>query len=247
MASSNSENGQQGEPEQAAVYTLMMRDMAEHNRPRERLLQVGERAVSTAELLAIILRTGAAGENVLRLSERLLSTFKDLPGLARASIAELTEVKGVGPAKAVEIKAALEIGRRLLTTAPEEKPRITSPADAANLLMSEMSFLDKEHLRLILLDTRNQVLGTPTIYIGSLNTSVIRIGELFRAAIKENAAALIVAHNHPSGDPSPSPEDVSVTRQIVQAGSLLNIDVLDHIVIGHNRFASLKERGLGFS
>jgi DNA repair protein RadC len=208
---------------------------------------VGERAVSTAELLAIILRTGAPGENVLRLAERLLIAFKNLPGLARASIAELTEVKGVGPAKAVEIKSALEIGRRLLTTAPEEKPRITSPADAANLLMSEMSFLDKEHLRLILMDTRNNVLGTPTIYIGSLNTSIIRIGELFRAAIKENAAAFIVAHNHPSGDPSPSPEDVAVTRQIVQAGTLLSIEVLDHIVIGHNRFVSLKERGLGFS
>lgn len=227
--------------------TVMMRDMAEQNRPRERLLQVGERAVSTAELLAIVLRSGVPGENVLRLAERLLITFKDLPGLARASVAELTAVKGVGPAKAVEIKAALEIGRRLLTTAPEEKPRITSPADAANLLMSEMSFLDKEHLRLVLMDTRNRVLATPTIYIGSLNTSVIRIGELFRAAIKENAAAFIVAHNHPSGDPSPSPEDVAVTRQIVQAGALLNIDVLDHIVIGHNRFVSLKERGLGFS
>lgn len=245
--SSNVDDGQQGEMAETAVYTLMMRDMAEHDRPRERLLKVGERAVSTAELLAIILRSGVPGENVLRLAERLLTTFKDLPGLAKASIAELTQVKGVGPAKAVEIKAALEIGRRLLTTAPEEKPRITSPADAANLLMSEMSFLDREHLRLILMDTRNRVLGTPTIYIGSLNTSVIRIGELFRAAIKENAAAFIVAHNHPSGDPSPSPEDVSVTRQIVQAGSLLNIDVLDHIVIGHNRFVSLKERGLGFS
>lgn len=231
----------------ATYNTVMMRDMAEQNRPRERLLQVGERAVSTAELLAIVLRSGVPGENVLRLAERLLITFKDLPGLARASVAELTAVKGVGPAKAVEIKAALEIGRRLLTTAPEEKPRITSPADAANLLMSEMSFLDKEHLRLVLMDTRNRVLATPTIYIGSLNTSVIRIGELFRAAIKENAAAFIVAHNHPSGDPSPSPEDVAVTRQIVQAGALLNIDVLDHIVIGHNRFVSLKERGLGFS
>lgn len=231
----------------ATYNTVMMRDMAEQNRPRERLLQVGERAVSTAELLAIVLRSGVPGENVLRLAERLLITFKDLPGLARASVAELTAVKGVGPAKAVEIKAALEIGRRLLTTAPEEKPRITSPADAANLLMSEMSFLDKEHLRLVLMDTRNRVLATPTIYIGSLNTSVIRIGELFRAAIKENAAAFIVAHNHPSGDPSPSPEDVAVTRQIVQAGTLLNIDVLDHIVIGHNRFVSLKERGLGFS
>ncbi|GJM42381.1 MAG: UPF0758 protein [Ardenticatenaceae bacterium] len=240
-------NGRSAETDQTAIYSLMMRDFAEHDRPRERLLKVGERAVSTAELLAIILRTGVPGENVVRLAERLLNSFRDLPGLARASIAELTEVKGIGPAKAVEIKAALEIGRRLLTTAPEEKPRITSPADAANLLMSEMSFLEKEHLRLILLDTRNRVLATPTIYIGSLNTSVIRIGELFRAAIKENAAAFIVAHNHPSGDPSPSPEDVAVTRQMVQAGSLLNIDVLDHVVIGHNRFVSMKERGLGFS
>ncbi len=228
------------------IYTPMMRDMAEQNRPRERLIKVGERAVSTAELLAIILRTGSGGENVLRLAERLLITFKDLPGLARASIAELTKVKGIGPAKAVEIKAALEIGRRLLTSAPQEKPRITTPADAANLIMSEMSFLEKEHLRLILMDTRNFVLGTPTIYVGSLNTSVVRISELFRAAIKENAAAFIVAHNHPSGDPSPSSEDVAVTRKIVQAGALLNIGVLDHIIIGHNRFISMKERGLGF-
>jgi DNA repair protein RadC len=227
-------------------YTPMIRDMASHDRPRERLLHVGAKAVSTAELLAIILRTGVGGENVLRLAERLLTTFKDLPGLSRATPAELMQVKGVGPAKAVEIKAALEIGRRLMATAPEEKSRVTSPTDAANLLMSEMTFLEKEHLRLILMDTRNRVLGTPTIYVGSLNSSVIRIGELFRAAIKENAAAFIVAHNHPSGDPSPSPEDIHVTRQIVQAGQVLDIDVLDHIIIGRQRFVSLKERGLGF-
>lgn len=232
------------EPE--VEYALMMRDMAEHNRPRERLIQVGPKAVSTSELLAIILRTGVGGENVLHLAERLLVTFKDLPGLARASLAELMAVKGVGKVKAVEIKAALEIGRRLLAAAPEERPRVVSPSDAANLLMSEMTFLEKEHLRLILLDTRNRVLNTPTIYVGSLNTSVIRIGELFRAAIKENAAAFIIAHNHPSGDPSPSPEDINVTRQIVQAGKLLDVDVLDHIIIGQQRFVSLKERGLGF-
>ncbi|MCA9918081.1 MAG: hypothetical protein KC445_09020, partial [Anaerolineales bacterium] len=136
MTSRSDGNGRSPEAEPAATYTLMMRDFAEHDRPRERLLKVGERAVSTAELLAIILRSGVPGENVLRLAERLLTTFKDLSGLARASITELMAVKGVGPAKAVEIKAALEIGRRLLTTAPEEKPRITSPADAANLLMS---------------------------------------------------------------------------------------------------------------
>ncbi len=230
----------------SANYIPMIRDMPQDDRPRERLMQVGATAVSTAELLAIILRTGVGGENVLRLSERLLATFKDLPGISRASISELTQVKGIGPAKAIEVKAALEIGRRLMATAPQEKAVVSSPADAANLLMSEMTFLEKEHLRLILMDTRNKVLATPTVYIGSLNASVVRIGELFRAALKENAAALIVAHNHPSGDPSPSPEDIKVTRQLVQAGKLLDIDVLDHIIIGRQRFVSLKERGLGF-
>lgn len=224
----------------------MIRDMATQNRPRERLMTVGATAVSTAELLAIILRTGSGGENVLRLSERLLAAFQDLPGLSRATIAELTQVKGIGPAKAVEIKAALEIGRRLMAAAPQEKPVVSSPGDAANLLMSEMTFLEKEHLKLILLDTRNKVIGTPTIYVGSLNTSVVRVNELFRAAIKENAAAFIVAHNHPSGDPSPSPEDIHVTRQIVQAGKILDISVLDHIIIGRQRYVSLKERALGF-
>lgn len=225
----------------------MIRDMAEQDRPRERLIKVGATAVSTTELLAIIMRTGVGGENVLRLAERLLAHFKDIPGLARASIPELTEVKGIGPAKAVEIKAALELGRRLMASAPQERARVASPADAANLVMSEMTFLEKEHLRLITLDTRNMVINTPTIYVGSLNTSVVRIGELFRAALKDNAAAFIMVHNHPSGDPSPSPEDVNVTRQVVQAGKLMDIELLDHIVIGRQRFVSLKERGLGFN
>ncbi|MEW5988661.1 MAG: DNA repair protein RadC [Chloroflexota bacterium] len=224
----------------------MMRDMPAGDRPRERLAQVGARAMSTAELLAIGLRTGVNGENVLRLAERLLAQFQGLSGLARATIAELTAVKGIGQAKAIEIKAALELGRRLMASTPEERPRVTSPAEAANLLMSEMALLEQEHLRLVLLDTRNNVLGTPTLYVGSLNTSVVRIGEIFREAIRVNAAALIVAHNHPSGDPAPSPEDVNVTRQIVKAGRLLDVDVLDHLVIGRQRYVSLKERGLGF-
>lgn len=224
----------------------MMRDMPAGDRPRERLAQVGPRAMSSAELLAISLRTGVNGENVLRLAERLLAQFQGLPGLARATIAELTAVKGIGQAKAIEIKAALELGRRLMAATPDERPRVTSPAEAANLLMSEMALLEQEHLRLVLLDTRNNVLGTPTLYVGSLNTSVVRIGEIFREAIRANAAALIVAHNHPSGDPSPSPEDVNVTRQIVKAGRLLDVDVLDHLVIGRQRYVSLKERGLGF-
>ncbi|MDX1663922.1 MAG: DNA repair protein RadC [Candidatus Promineifilaceae bacterium] len=227
-------------------YSPMIRDLPVDERPRERFIQVGARAMSTTELLAITLRTGVGGESVVRLAERLLAEFQGLSGVARASLSELCQIKGIGPAKAVEIKAALELGRRLLAAAPEERPRVTSPADAANLLMSEMMLLEQEHLRLILLDTRNHVLGTPTVYKGSLNTSVVRIGELFRYAIRDNAAAFIVVHNHPSGDPAPSPEDVHVTRQIVQAGRLLDIELLDHIVIGHQRYASLKERGLGF-
>jgi DNA repair protein RadC len=220
--------------------------MAETERPRERLILIGAEALSTAELLAIVLRSGLPGENVLRLAERLLIQFEHLPGLARATVTELTAANGVGPAKAAEIKAALEIGRRLVASSPEERPRVTTPDDAFHLLKSEMMFLEQEHLRLILLDTRNRVLRTPTLYVGSLNTSVVRVGELFRAAIRENAAAFIVAHNHPSGDPAPSPEDISVTRQIVQAGKLLDITVLDHIIIGSGRFVSLKQRGLGF-
>ncbi len=230
----------------AVRYVLMIRDMAETDRPRERLAQIGAEALSTAELLAIILRVGLHGESAIRLAERLLAQFNHLPGLARATITELMEVKGIGDAKAVEIKAALELGRRLLATSPEDRPRVASPDDAFHLLKSEMMFLDQEHLRLILLDTRNRVVRTPTIYVGSLNTSVVRVGELFRAAIRENSAAFIVAHNHPSGDPAPSPEDITVTRQIVQAGKLLDIDVLDHIIIGHGRFVTMKQRGLGF-
>jgi len=227
-------------------YTPLIRDMAVSERPRERLILVGERSLAVSELLAIVIRIGVGGENAIRLAERTLAHFGGLPGIARASIKELTQVKGIGTAKAVQIKASLELGRRLIATTPQERPTVTSPADAANLLMTEMSLLEQEHLRLVLLDTRNHVLATPTIYVGSLNTSVVRVGELFRAAIKENAAALIVVHNHPSGDPSPSPEDVLVTGQIVSAGKLLDVNVLDHIIIGRQRFVSLKERGLGF-
>lgn len=227
-------------------YHPLIRDLPTNERPRERLMHVGERAISNSELIAIILRTGSGKESALRLADHLLTQFQGLPGLAQATLEEMQMVKGIGPAKAIEVKAALELGRRLTAVTPQERPKVTAPADAANLLMSEMSLLEQEHLRVILLDTRNQVLAIPTVYIGSLNTSVVRIGELFRPAIRRNAAAIIVAHNHPSGDPSPSPEDVRVTREIRKAGALLNIELLDHIVIGRQRFVSLKERGLGF-
>ena len=228
-------------------YHPTIKDLPTTERPRERLEHYGVGALSTAELLAIILRTGVGGQNVLELSNSLLAQHGGLLSLARASFAELCETKGIGPAKVTQLKAALELGRRLLVSAPEARPQVRSPADAASLLMAEMSLLEQEHLRTLLLDTKNYVLGSPTIYMGSINTSLIRVAEVFREGIKANCAAIIVAHNHPSGDPTPSPEDVAVTEQIVAAGKLLDIEVLDHLVIGHQRYVSLKERGLGFS
>ena len=227
-------------------YYPTIKELPEGERPRERLEHYGPAALSVAELLAIILRTGTRDENVIRLAQRLITAYGGLAGLARAPFSELVAIKGVGPAKATQLKAAFELGRRLLVAAPHERPMVKSPADAANLLMMEMGMLEQEHLRTVLLDSKNHVLKIHTVYIGSLNTAVLRVGDLFREAVRLNCAALIVAHNHPSGDPTPSAEDVGVTRQIVEAGKLLNIDVLDHLVIGQQRWVSLKERGLGF-
>ncbi len=227
-------------------YHLTIHDFPQGERPRERLQYYGASALSNAELLAILLRVGSRGENVVALSTRLLKEFGGLSGLARAGFGDLARVKGIGVAKTAQLKAALELGRRLLLTSPDARPQITSPLEAANLLMLEMGHLEQEHLRTLLLDTKNRVLASPTVYVGNVNSSIIRVAEVFREAIRENATSLIVAHNHPSGDPTPSPEDVTVTRSIVEAGSLLNIAVLDHLIIGHQRFVSLKERGLGF-
>jgi DNA repair protein RadC len=222
-------------------------DMANEDRPRERLAQVGAGALRNAELLAILLRTGLEGENVIQLSERILAQNGGLVGLLKISYSDLCNVKGIGPAKAAQLKSAVELGKRIAAATPQEKPSINSPADAANIVMYEMRALDQEVVRVLLLDTRNRLMQTVEVYRGSLNTSMIRVGELFREAVKQNAASIIVVHNHPSGDPSPSPDDVAVTRLMVEAGRLLDIPVHDHLVIGQNRFVSLKERGLGFS
>ncbi len=227
-------------------YNPTIRDMPLGERPRERLQYYGAAALSNAELLAILLRVGRQGENAVALGTRLLTEFGGLDGVAKASFSDLTRVKGVSTAKTAQLKAALELGRRLLLTSPDARPQITSPMDAANMLMLEMGGLEQENLRTLLLDTKNRVLASPTVYVGNVNSSIVRVSEIFRDAVRENATALIMAHNHPSGDPTPSPEDVQVTRSVVEAGMLLGIEVLDHIVIGHQRFISLKERGLGF-
>lgn len=221
-------------------------DLAPSERPRERLEHHGPAALSVAELLAILLRTGVPGENAVAMGTRLLNKYQGLAGLHRATFQQLCGEHGLGEAKASQLKAALELGYRLQRESPAERPAIHSPEDAAALVQYEMSGLEQEELRVILLNTRNQVERIETIYRGSLNSSQIRVGELFKAAIRNNAAAMIVVHNHPSGDASPSPDDVAVTRAIVQAGKLLDVEVLDHLVIGINAYVSLKNRGLGF-
>ncbi len=226
------------------VYRIT--DLHETDRPRERLADLGAQALSNAELLAILLRAGVRGENAVQVGQRLLQCFGGLKGLHRAPFEQLVDQHGIGKAKASQIKAAIELGRRLTIEFPDERPAINSPADAAALVQYEMSALEQEHLRVMLLDTRNHVLDTVEVYRGSVNMSQVRVGEVFKAAIRRNATATIVVHNHPSGDPAPSPDDVALTRALVQAGKLVDIEVLDHLIIGNNRYVSMKERGLGF-
>lgn len=226
--------------------TYRITDLNESERPRERLEQLGAEALSEAELIAILLRSGIPGENAVQVGQRLLNELGGLYGLHRAGFEDLCGQSGIGPAKAAQIKAAIELGRRLVIENPEEKPAIHSPQDAAALVMYEMSALEQEELRVMLLDTRNRLIKVESIYRGSLNSSQVRVGELFKHAIKRNTGAIIIIHNHPSGDPTPSPDDIALTRAIVQAGKLLDVDVLDHLVIGRGKFVSLKERGLGF-
>ena len=222
-------------------------DLPLDERPRERLARLGAQSLSEAELLAILLRVGVEGENAIQVGTRLLNLFGGLGGLHRVSFEELCTQHGIKSAKAAQIKAAIELGNRLSVLSPEARSTINSPADAAALVQYEMSALDQEYLRVMILDTRNHVLGIEEIYHGAVNSSQVHIAEVFKPAIRRNAAAIIVIHNHPSGDPTPSPDDVAVTRAILQAGKLLDIDVLDHLIIGQGKWISLKERGLGFA
>jgi len=230
--------------EQSTTYRIA--DLEERQRPRERLAELGAQALNDDELLAILLRVGLEGENAVQVGNRLLRELGGLFGLQRATFAELCQQRGIGEAKAAQIKAAIELGRRLMMVHPDERPIIQSPEGAAALVQYEMSAFAQEHLWVILVDTRHRVIAVDKLYTGSLNASTVRISELFRMAIQRNAAAIIVVHNHPSGDPTPSPEDINLTRTLIQAGKLLDIEVLDHLVIGMGRFVSLKRERLGF-
>jgi DNA repair protein RadC len=226
--------------------TYRITDLAASDRPRERLAKLGARSLTKAELIAILLGAGVPGENAVQVGQRLLQTFNGITGLHKATLDEVCAQHGIGPAKGAQIKAALELGHRLKEEKLEELPTINSPEDVASQVVYKMSALEQEELWVMLLNTRNQVMDTVVIYRGSLNSSQVRVGEIFKNAIRRNAAAVIVIHNHPSGDPTPSPDDIALTRAVVEAGRLLDIEVLDHIVVGQKKWVSLKERKLGF-
>jgi DNA repair protein RadC len=223
-------------------YHATVHDMPTSERPRERLRAYGPQSLSNAELLAIILRTGTARDNVLELAGKLLAKYGGLGGLLRTDFSELCLEHGLGEAKTAQLKAALELGKRISRQELEEKYQIRSPRDAANLVMVEMTHLDHEQMRILVLDTKNQVVENINRYQGTVNSSVLRVAEIFRPAITRNCPAVIVCHNHPSGDPTPSSEDIAVTEQLVQAGKLLDIELVDHLIIGNHRYISLKER-----
>ena len=231
--------------EDGSHYRVRIQQMDPSERPRERLAEHGPEYLSNAELLAIVLRTGTRKANAVDLAQALLTRFGGLTGLADADIQALTEVPGIGPAKATEIKSALEVGRRLLLARAGEKPRVGGAADAAAILGPLIRSLEQETLRVMLLDSRHRVVEVANAATGSLNVVSARMRDLFRSAVRRNCAAVILAHNHPSGDPTPSPDDLRLTEAAIQAGNLLGIKVLDHLVIGKtgDGFVSIREAG----
>ena len=223
---------------------LTMKNMPLEERPRERLLSLGAEKVSNAELLAIILGTGSLKESALDLAQRILARAGELRELPYLCVEELMEIKGIGPVKAVQVKASLELGRRMVVASRGYNVDITSPVDVFNYMMEEMRYLEQEEFRIILLNIKNKVIGAETVFRGSLNSSIVHPREIFRLALRKSAASLILLHNHPSGDPTPSNEDINVTRRMVEAGEIMGVNILDHIIMGEGRFLSFREKGL---
>jgi DNA repair protein RadC len=232
--------------EQRAAYSVMIREMPPDDRPRERLRMVGASALNTSELLAIILNTGIRGESVTTMAQRMLHEHGGLAGLMRMDIVEMSRVRGLGEAKAAKVKAALELGRRLSMMSEDDRPRIGTPEDIVLLLGVEMAALEQEQVRVVMLDTKHRIIATTEVYQGSVNSVSVRMAEIFKPAVRHNATSIVLVHNHPSGDPAPSTADINMTRDAVSAGKLLEVDVVDHIIIGRGTHVSLKRLGLGF-
>ena len=223
-----------------------VRELPPAERPRERLAARGPNGLSSAELIGLLWASGSRQASVAAMAEDALVRCDGLSGLARASARELERVPGVGPARAAQLTAAFELGRRAVVDWPAGRWTIRGPRDLAARLTAELGHLQREELRVVLLDTRNGVLAMPTIYRGNVSAALVRIAELFRDAVRLHAARLILVHNHPSGDPTPSPDDLHLTAEAVAAGRLLDISVLDHLVVGHGTWVSLRDRGVAF-
>jgi DNA repair protein RadC len=241
---------QEAAPKEDTLNRYLIHEMPAEERPRERLKKRGAAAVSEAELIAILLRTGLKGVSAVQLAQQLLVKFVSLDQLARAPLELIAKTKGVGETKAIQLKAAFELARRLADHARDQQPIITTPADAADCVREHLRVLDREEFQVLLLNTKNALIKRSEVSRGSLNASIVEPREVFKDAIAASAASMILVHNHPSGDPTPSSEDVAVTKRLVKAGELLNITVLDHIILGQKTnqraqdYVSLKELGL---
>ncbi len=223
---------------------MSIKDLPEEERPREKLLRLGAEKISNAELLAIILRTGNKQETALDLAQKILKLVKEFRELPYLSVEELAEIKGIAQVKAIQLKASLELGRRMAVALREHNVDITSPADVFNFMAEEMRYLEQEEFRVIFLNIKNKIIAAEVIFKGSLNSSIVHPREIFRLALKRNAASVILLHNHPSGDPKPSSEDINVTNRLVEAGELMGIKVLDHIIVGEKNYVSFREKNL---
>jgi len=223
-------------------HKMMVRDYPLEERPRERMIREGAEKLSNQELLAILLRTGTKQESVFQLASQILREVGSIRHLTEMSVDELTRIKGIGQAKAVQIKAGLELGRRVARKRAEQYT-IRSPQDAASYLMQVIGLERQEKFYCLYLNTKNQVIYEKAVFVGSLNSSIVHPREVYKEAIKWSAASIIVSHNHPSGDPTPSREDIEVTRRLIEAGEIIGIECLDHLIIGDEQFVSLKEKG----
>lgn len=230
----------------AAPGGRVLRELPAAERPRERLAQRGPAGLATVELIALLWGSGSRGRSALDLAEDALVRLDGLSGMARASDRELCEVPGVGSARAAQLAAAFELGRRLMADWPVGRWVVRSPADLADRLTLQMGGLEREELRVVLLNAKNVVLKVVTVYVGSVSSSLVRVGELYRDAVRLSASGIILVHNHPSGDPTPSPQDLHLTAEALAAGRLLDIELLDHLVIGHDAWVSLRDRGVMF-
>lgn len=230
----------------AARPARRIRELPVAERPRERLALRGPGGLSGAELVALVWGSGTRGRSAVGLAEDAIARHDGLTGLARASELELAAIPGVGEAKAAQLVAAFELGRRLLADWPSGRWTVRTPADVADRLVLQMGRLEHEELRVVLLNTKNVVLRVATVYVGNVSASLVRVGELFRDAVRLNASGVILVHNHPSGDPTPSPDDLHLTVEALAAGRLLDVELLDHLVVGHDAWVSLRDRGIAF-